>query len=69
MDDAAHALAKGVIGAVPVGASAVAEMFALIVAPPLEKRRDEWLKALGKAVNELQEKSIFKMTSALFPSS
>lgn len=53
MDDAAHAVAKGVIGAVPVAGAGLAEMFALIVAPPLEKRRDQWLKAVARAVNEL----------------
>ena len=54
MDDAAHAAAKGLLGAVPVAGSALAEIFALIVAPPLEKRRDAWLKALAGAVSELQ---------------
>ena len=29
-------------------------MFALIVGPPLEKRRDQWLKTVAHAINELQ---------------
>lgn len=54
MDDAGHAVAKGLIGVVPVAGSALAEIFSLIVAPPLEKRRDAWLRALASAVNELR---------------
>lgn len=54
MDDAAHAVAKGVVGAIPVAGAGLAEMFALIVGPPLEKRRDQWLKTVAHAINELQ---------------
>lgn len=54
LDDAGHALAKGLIGAIPLAGAPAAEIFALIFAPPLEKRRDIWLGELAKAVNELQ---------------
>jgi hypothetical protein len=37
--DAAHALAKGVISAVPIAGSIGAEFFSLVISPPMEKRR------------------------------
>ncbi|HVY05807.1 MAG TPA: hypothetical protein VHB46_07505 [Burkholderiales bacterium] len=56
LDDAGHALAKGLIGAIPIVGSPAAEIFTLIFAPSLEKRRDVWLGELAKAVYELQSK-------------
>jgi hypothetical protein len=54
--DVGHALAKGLVGAVPIAGSTAAELFALIVAPPLEKRRERWLEEVASAVQELREK-------------
>jgi hypothetical protein len=52
--DAGHALVKGILGAVPIAGSTAAEVFALIVAPPIEKRRDEWFDQVAAAVEELR---------------
>ena len=40
--DVAHALVKAGISAVPIAGAPAAEIFALIVTPPYERRRDEW---------------------------
>jgi hypothetical protein len=37
--DIAHSLVKGGLGAIPVIGSLAAEVFGLVVTPPLEKRR------------------------------
>lgn len=42
------------ISSVPVLGGAAAELFELVLAPSLEKRRDEWLRKLGEAVEELR---------------
>ena len=53
MEDVAHSAAKGLIGLIPAG-SVVTEILAQFFAPPLEKRRDEWLKKIAEVLAELQ---------------
>jgi hypothetical protein len=55
--DVAHALVKAAVAAVPVAGGAGAELFALIVAPPLERRRDRWLAELAAAVDEIRARA------------
>ncbi len=45
---------KGAISAVPIAGGAAAELFALIVAPPIERRRDRWLEYVAEAVREIE---------------
>jgi hypothetical protein len=53
--DFLHAGLRGVIGMVPlIGAPAV-ELLSLLVASPLEKRREAWLKALGERLIVLEK--------------
>jgi hypothetical protein len=52
--DVAHALAKGVISAVPLVGTPAAELFSLVVTPPLERRRAEWLNAIYDRLTQLQ---------------
>ena len=54
--DFVHTLVKAGLSAVPVVGGSAAEVFALIIAPPLEKRRDEWLQELADIVNELERR-------------
>jgi hypothetical protein len=53
--DVAHALTKGMISAVPFAGGPAAELFALIISPPLEKRRDDWMRELADGVKKLEE--------------
>jgi hypothetical protein len=41
---------------VPLIGGTVAELFEFVIAPSLERRRDEWLRRLGAAVDELRER-------------
>lgn len=41
--DIIHATVKAVISAIPIAGAPAAEIFALVVAPPLERRREEWV--------------------------
>jgi hypothetical protein len=54
--DVAHALAKGMISAVPLVGAPAAELFSLVVTPPLERRRADWLNAIAERLRELETK-------------
>lgn len=55
--DVSHAVAKGVLGAIPLAGSLASELFGLIITPPLEKRKQNWMTEVGKKLQELEEKS------------
>jgi len=54
--DYAHTATKAALSMIPVAGGPAAELFALILAPPLERRRDEWLEDLYKRLKQLEAK-------------
>jgi hypothetical protein len=54
--DHAHLAVKAALAALPVAGSPAAELFAVIIAPPLARRRDAWLQSLADGLSALQEK-------------
>jgi hypothetical protein len=56
--DAARAIAKAVISAVPVVGGPGVELFQFVVQPPLEKRRAEWMSEIGQRLQALEEKGL-----------
>jgi hypothetical protein len=46
--DVLHAIAKGALSGIPIGGGVAAEMFGLVLAPPLSKRRDMWFESLAE---------------------
>jgi hypothetical protein len=57
--DKAHSLAKVGLGLAPVVGGAAAELFQMILAPPLERRRQEWMEDVAEALRQLEsEKGI-----------
>ena len=54
--DVIHAIAKAGISAIPIAGAPAAEILALVVAPPLERRRDEWIESIGDGLKELAQK-------------
>jgi hypothetical protein len=57
--DLVHAGVKAALGSIPLLGAAAAELFALVVAPPLEKRRNEWMRSVGEALSRAHaEKAI-----------
>lgn len=54
--DHAHALTKGVISAIPWVGGTVAELFGIVIAPPLVKRRDQWLETIAQRLSDLEGK-------------
>lgn len=54
--DAAHAVVRSGLGAIPFAGQAAIELLSAIVASPLEKRRTKWMEDVGNALKELEEK-------------
>lgn len=51
--DTAHTAARALIGSVPYAGNALAEFFDALIAPPLEKRRDEWREQMAVALERV----------------
>jgi hypothetical protein len=58
--DVVHALTKGAIGSVPypILPGVAAELFGLVIRPPIEKRMDQWQKRVAEAIEDLQKNGI-----------
>lgn len=54
--DIVHSLVKGGLGAIPVIGSLAAEVFGLVVTPPLDKRRAEWMNEVAQKLKDLEER-------------
>lgn len=54
--DHAHLALKTALSALPLVGGPAAELFAAIIAPPLARRRDDWLEALAEGLSALKEK-------------
>jgi hypothetical protein len=61
--DVLHAVAKGAIGAVPMIGSLATEIFAMVVTPPLEKRRAEWMNEVAERLQALEDKGEINLNS------
>ena len=49
-----HSLLKGGLGTIPIIGSLAAEVFGIIVTPPLEKRRAEWMNEVAQKLKDLE---------------
>jgi hypothetical protein len=56
--DAAHALAKAGLSAIPVVGGPAVELFQYVVQPPLEKRREAWMAEVGEKLRELESQGL-----------
>ena len=56
--DVAHALTKAGLSAIPVVGGPAVEIFQLIVQPPLERRRTEWMESVGARLKALEQRGI-----------
>lgn len=52
--DKLHALAKAGIGSLPLVGAAGTELFQMLIAPPLERRRQEWMDSVAEGLRDLQ---------------
>ena len=56
--DAAHAIVKAGLSAIPVIGGPLAELFQNVILPPLDKRRAEWMQKVGQKLLELEESGL-----------
>ncbi len=57
--DTFHAVVRASLSAVPMVGGAAVELFTQLVTPPLERRRAEWMREIGEALQRLeQEKGV-----------
>jgi len=57
-DDVAYALVKGLISQVPGVGGTAAEFMQVLFAPPIERRRDEWMKRMAATVMTLMSRGL-----------
>ena len=57
-EDVANSIVKGVLGAIPIVGALATELFGLIVVPPLEKRRVEWMNEIASRLKTLEDKNL-----------
>jgi hypothetical protein len=53
--DVIHAVARAGLGMIPVAGAPATELLTLIITPPLERRRGEWMAEVGEALRKLEE--------------
>jgi len=54
--DVAHTLARAAISAIPVIGGPSAELLSFVIAPPLEGRRQEWMKSVAGRLDGVEAK-------------
>ena len=61
LEDRLHTLVKAGIASIPVVGAAASELFTVILAPPLEKRRVEWMNDVAERLKELDKRGELKL--------
>jgi hypothetical protein len=56
--DAAHAFAKAGLSMIPLVGGPAVELFQHLVQPPLERRRNEWMKQVGEKLQSLERDGV-----------
>lgn len=56
LNDAGYATVKAIVGSVPYVGAAASELLSLIVASPLDKRREKWMEDIGNRLLILEDK-------------
>jgi hypothetical protein len=54
--DTVHTVAKAALSLVPYAGGPAAELFALVISPPLQKRQKQWMEDLAARVEKLEAK-------------
>jgi hypothetical protein len=57
-EDVAVALGRAVVGSIPAVGAAATELFNWFVKPPIERRRDEWMRQVGETLDQLKTRGI-----------
>ncbi len=55
-EDIAYSVARATLGSIPIVGAVASELLQLLVTPPLEKRRNEWMIEIGEKLKQLEQK-------------
>ena len=55
LGDNAHRVVLAALSAIPYAGGAAVELFNLVIAPPIQRRRDAWLNDLGEHITKLEQ--------------
>ncbi|RRB07402.1 hypothetical protein [Larkinella rosea] len=61
--DILYATVKAGLGSIPVLGSAATELFGLVVTPPLDKRRQEWMNEVAEKIKLLEQNNLVDFSS------
>ncbi|NMW23312.1 hypothetical protein HFP05_02535 [Rhodanobacter denitrificans] len=56
--DVAHAVVKAGLSAIPLVGGPAVELFQMLIQPPLERRRHEWMGIVGEKLQELEDRGV-----------
>ncbi len=56
--DLVHSMGKAGLSSIPVVGGAASELFASLVTPPLEKRRNAWMEEVGERLRQLEDNGL-----------
>ncbi|MEI6056863.1 MAG: hypothetical protein WCR55_12495 [Lentisphaerota bacterium] len=54
LKDTGYAIVKATLGSIPLAGAAASELLSLLVASPLERRREKWMSEIGERLLELE---------------
>lgn len=63
LKDIGYTITKAGLGSIPIAGAVASELLSLIVASPLEKRRDKWMIDIGERLKELEQKGKIDLTT------
>jgi hypothetical protein len=55
--DHSHAAGRALLSAIPIGGGAAVEFFNVLITPPIEKRRQQWMTEIASAIDQLQKEN------------
>jgi hypothetical protein len=59
--DAAHAFVRAALSAVPVVGGPAVELFSAVITPPLQRRLQEWMHDVARAIDDLERSGIVSL--------
>ena len=62
-EDIAHGIAKALMASLPVVGPLVYELFGMVVTPPIEKRRIEWMNDISAKLQDLADRKGFDIAT------
>lgn len=59
--DIAYTLVKAAVASIPVVGGAAAEIFQVVITPPLDRRRNAWMERIGNSLLILEQRKVIDL--------